>query len=57
MKVIVTGGKGFIGSNITEYCAKLGWDVVVIDDESAPENEIFYKFEGASYVKDSIFHD
>ena len=54
MKVIVTGGKGFIGSNITEHCVKLGWDVTVIDDESAPENEIFYEFEGVNYIKDSI---
>ncbi len=54
MKVIVTGGKGFIGSNITEHCVKLGWDTTVIDDESAPENETFYEFKGANYVKDSI---
>ena len=54
MKVIVTGGKGFIGSNITEHCTQLGWDVTVIDDESAPENEIFYEFEQVNYIKDSI---
>lgn len=32
-KVIITGGLGFIFSYVTEYFVKLGWDVVVLDDE------------------------
>ena len=31
MKVIVTGGCGFIGSNLVDRLVSMGWEVVVID--------------------------
>lgn len=34
MKVVITGGAGFIGSNLTAYYAKKGCEVVVIDNLS-----------------------
>lgn len=34
-KVLITGGLGFIFSHVTEYFVKKGYDVVVIDNESA----------------------
>lgn len=34
MKVLVTGGAGFIGSNVAEYYAKKGFDVVCLDNFS-----------------------
>ena len=34
MKVLVTGGCGFIGSNLTHELVRIGWDVDVIDDMS-----------------------
>jgi nucleoside-diphosphate-sugar epimerase len=34
MKVLITGGAGFIGSHLAERCLKAGWDVSVIDDLS-----------------------
>ncbi|MFQ5710918.1 MAG: NAD-dependent epimerase/dehydratase family protein [Candidatus Geothermarchaeales archaeon] len=37
MKVLVTGGAGFIGSHVAEYYAKKGWDVVVLDNLSRGE--------------------
>lgn len=34
-KLLITGGLGFIFSHVTEYFVKKGWDVVVLDNESA----------------------
>jgi UDP-glucose 4-epimerase len=35
MKILVTGGAGFIGSNVTDVYVRAGHDVVVIDDLSS----------------------
>jgi UDP-glucose 4-epimerase len=42
MKCLVTGGAGFIGSHCTDRLIELGYDVVVVDNECAPENDNFY---------------
>jgi UDP-glucose 4-epimerase len=54
MKIIVTGGCGFIGSHIVDKLLNLNYDVHVIDDLSASENEKFYFNEKAIYHKVSI---
>lgn len=41
-KSIVTGGAGFIGSNLVDELLNLGHHVVCIDDESSDANENFY---------------
>lgn len=37
MRALVTGGAGFIGSNLTKRLIKEDWDVTVVDDLSAGE--------------------
>lgn len=41
-KYIVTGGAGFIGSNLVDFLTEKGHEVIVIDNESADSNKEFY---------------
>jgi len=47
MKIIVTGGNGFIGSHLVDSLIDEGHEVHVIDDLSAVSNEKFYFNENA----------
>ena len=42
MKSLVTGGSGFIGSNLVDQLVELGHEVVVIDNEYSDVHEQFY---------------
>ena len=52
MKALVTGGAGFIGSNLIAQLKKLKYDVVSLDNYSTgkKENEI----NGVLYIKNDI---
>lgn len=39
MRILVTGGAGFIGSNIVDACLQQGHDVTVVDDLSSGKKE------------------
>jgi UDP-glucose 4-epimerase len=54
MKVIVTGGAGFIGSNIVDTLIDIGHEVIVIDNESAECHEQFYRNDKAHNYKFDI---
>jgi UDP-glucose 4-epimerase len=42
VKYLVTGGAGFIGSNLVDELVSKGHEVVIIDNESAESNSEFY---------------
>jgi UDP-glucose 4-epimerase len=52
MKILVTGGNGFIGSNLIKKLLKEGHDVVSLDDLSTGKKE--YELEGCNYVYGDI---
>lgn len=54
---VVTGGCGFIGSHVVDRLVSMGYEVRVIDDLSANENEKFYYNEKAKYWKKDISKD
>jgi UDP-glucose 4-epimerase len=49
MKVIVTGGAGFIGSNLVDRLVNDGHEVIVIDNESTDAHDDFYYNDEAEY--------
>ena len=51
MKLLVTGGAGFIGSHIVDKLIDLGHEVVVIDNESSQSHFQFYFNSTATYHK------
>ena len=51
---LVTGGAGFIGSNLVDYLLEQGHQVVCVDDESAECNDKFYWNPKAINVKADV---
>ena len=43
MKCLVTGGAGFIGSNLVEKLVKLGHQVIVLDNLIRGDYQIYIK--------------
>jgi len=61
MKVLVTGGAGFIGSFIVEEIIKMGWEPIVVDDLSTgnlsfvPKSTPFYNIDIRSQSLEQVF--
>ena len=54
IKSLVTGGAGFIGSNLVDYLIDRGHQVVCVDNESAECNDKFYWNDKAINVKGDV---
>lgn len=55
MKVLITGGTGFVGSHLTEELVRRGWDVTVIDNGLLGDTENLENVEdGISYFRGDI---
>ena len=54
MNCLVTGGSGFIGSNLVDHLVGAGHTVTVIDNEYSDAHDHFYYNEKAHYVKQDI---
>lgn len=52
MRVIVTGGAGFIGSHLVDRLQADGWDVVVVDRATGPSIQLY----SGPTSADAIFH-
>ncbi|MCD4670401.1 MAG: SDR family NAD(P)-dependent oxidoreductase, partial [Actinomycetia bacterium] len=61
MKVLVTGGAGFIGSNVADGLIAEGYEVVIVDDlsngreENVPEKAKFYKTDVRDKALEDVF--
>ena len=50
MKILITGGAGFIGSNLVDHLLKLGHKVVCLDDLSTGfEHNISHNFDNPHF--------
>lgn len=61
MKILITGGAGFVGSHVAEACLKAGHSVAVVDDLSTgnranvPAGASFYLMDIASPLLERVF--
>src|SRR3954463_4019333 len=55
MKILITGGGGFVGSHLADAFLSRGDDVVILDNGSVAKTRHLVGKPGFHYVRDSIF--
>src|SRR5271169_6299583 len=59
MRILITGGAGFIGSHLAQRCLRDGWKVSIIDDLSTGSFENIAALKASphfSYTIDTVFN-
>jgi UDP-glucuronate 4-epimerase len=57
MKILITGGAGFIGSHFVERCLKLGHSVEVVDEFNDFYDPAIKRANVAAFAKDAVVHE
>jgi UDP-glucuronate 4-epimerase len=57
MKILVTGGAGFIGSHFVERCLRLGHQVAVVDEFNDFYDPAIKRANLAAVAKDIALHE
>jgi UDP-glucuronate 4-epimerase len=57
MKILITGGAGFIGSHFVERCLKLGHSVDVVDEFNDFYDPAIKRANVAAFAKDAVVHE
>jgi UDP-glucuronate 4-epimerase len=57
MKILITGGAGFIGSHFVERCLKLGHNVEVVDEFNDFYDPAIKRANVAAFAKDAVVHE
>ncbi|MCD6097344.1 ADP-glyceromanno-heptose 6-epimerase [bacterium] len=57
MRALVTGGAGFVGSNLALALQDRGWDVVIVDNFSSGDSRNLKGFKGEVYTGDILEFD
>jgi len=57
MKILVTGGCGFIGSEITKQLSQIGAKITILDNLSSGKEEYIRDFPNVTLIKDDLLND
>ena len=54
--ILITGGCGFIGSNLSEYLHKKNYEIIVIDDLSIGNIKNLFSLKKIQFIKKDVLN-